>query len=120
MVGYVRAKELEQMGFIDRNNVIEEMGEDPVEVCRYFGSRDRINHVHFRTVRVQKPYEKYAEVWLDEGDVNMIAVMKELVRVRYPRLVYPEHPRALDRIANAPTSSHIIPAAEDIPRSHIT
>jgi len=26
----------------------------------------------------------------------MIAVMKELVRVRYPRWVYPEHPRALD------------------------
>jgi mannonate dehydratase len=76
--------------------VTKEMGEDPVEVCRYFGSRDRINHVHFRNVRVQKPYEKYAEVWLDEGEVNMIAVMKELVRVRYPRWVYPEHPRALD------------------------
>ena len=76
--------------------VTREMGEDPVEVCRYFGSRDRINHVHFRNVRVQKPYEKYTEVWLDEGAVNMIAVMKELVRVRYPRWVYPEHPRALD------------------------
>ena len=76
--------------------VTKEMGEDPVEVCRYFGSRDRINHVHFRNVRVQKPYEKYTEVWLDEGEVNMIAVMKELVRVRYPRWVYPEHPRALD------------------------
>jgi mannonate dehydratase len=76
--------------------VTKEMGEDPVEVCRYFGSRDRINHVHFRNVRVQKPYEKYAEVWLDEGEVNMIAVMKELVRVRYPRWIYPEHPRALD------------------------
>ena len=76
--------------------VTREMGEDPVQVCRYFGSRDRINHVHFRNVRVQKPYEKYTEVWLDEGEVNMIAVMKELVRVRYPRWVYPEHPRALD------------------------
>ncbi len=26
----------------------------------------------------------------------MFAVMKELVRQRYPRLIYPEHPRALD------------------------
>ena len=26
----------------------------------------------------------------------MFAVMKELVRQKYPRLVYPEHPRALD------------------------
>ncbi len=69
--------------------VTKEIGEDPVEVCRYFGSRDRISHVHFRNVRVQKPSENYAEVWLDEGEVNMFAVIKELVRVRYPRWVYP-------------------------------
>jgi mannonate dehydratase len=76
--------------------VTREMGEDPVEVCRYFGSRDRINHVHFRNVRVRVPHEKYAEVFLDEGEVDMFAVMKELVRQKYPRLVYPEHPRAID------------------------
>jgi mannonate dehydratase len=67
-----------------------------VEVCRYFGSQDRINHVHFRNVRVRVPNEKYAEVFLDEGEVNMFAVMKELVRQKYPRLIFPEHPRALD------------------------
>jgi mannonate dehydratase len=76
--------------------VTREMGHDPVEVCRYFGARDRINHVHFRNVRVRVPNEKYTEVFLDEGDVNMFAVMKELVRQKYPRLVYPEHPRRLD------------------------
>ena len=26
----------------------------------------------------------------------MFAVMKELVRRKYPRLIYPEHPRAID------------------------
>jgi mannonate dehydratase len=72
------------------------MGHDPVEVCRYFGTRDRINHCHFRNVRVMKPYERYTEVFIDEGLNNMFNVMKELVRVKYPRLVYPEHPRALD------------------------
>ena len=76
--------------------VTRELGEDPVEVCRYFGSRDRINHVHFRNVRVQTPREKYTEVFIDEGQVGMFAVMKELVRQKYPRLVYPEHPRGLD------------------------
>jgi mannonate dehydratase len=76
--------------------VTREMGQNPVEVCRYFGERDCINHVHFRNVRVRAPYEKYTEVFLDEGEVNMFAVMKELVRQKYPRLVYPEHPRALD------------------------
>ncbi len=76
--------------------VTREMGHDPVEVCRYFGSRDRINHVHFRNVRVRKPYDSYTEVFLDEGENNMLAVMRELVRVKYTRLIYPEHERALD------------------------
>ena len=76
--------------------VTQEMGHDPVEVCRYFGTRDRINHVHFRNVQVRVPNEKYTEVFLDEGQINMFAVMKELIRQKYPRLVFPEHPRALD------------------------
>ena len=76
--------------------VTREMGEDPVAVCRYLGERDVINHVHFRNVRVRKPYIDYTEVFLDEGQVNMFAVMKELVRQKYPSGLYPEHPRALD------------------------
>jgi mannonate dehydratase len=43
--------------------VTRELGEDPVEVCRYFGNCDRINHVHFRNVRVETPREKYTEVF---------------------------------------------------------
>ena len=76
--------------------VTRELGEDPVEVCRYFGERDRINHVHYRNVRVRKPSLDYTEVFPDEGEVNMFAVMKELVRQGYSRALYPEHPRALD------------------------
>lgn len=76
--------------------VTREMGHDPVEVCRYFGSRDRINHVHYRNVRVREPYNKYTEVFIDEGENNMLAVMQELVKQKYTRMVYPEHERALD------------------------
>ena len=76
--------------------VTREIGHDPVEVCRYFGSRDRINHMHFRNVRTRVPREKYTEVFLDEGEVDMFAVMKELVRSKYPRLIYPEHPPLID------------------------
>jgi mannonate dehydratase len=76
--------------------VTREMGEDPVEVARYFGSRKRINHVHFRNVVVRKPYVDYTEVFLDEGLVDMLAVMKELIRNQYTGTIYPEHPRALD------------------------
>ena len=76
--------------------VTREMGEDPVEVCRYFGSRDRINHMHYRNPHVIKPYVKYDEGFIDEGDVNLFAVMRELIKVKYTRELYPEHPRALD------------------------
>jgi mannonate dehydratase len=76
--------------------VTRELGEDPVAVCRYLGKRDVINHVHFRNVTVRKPYVDYTEVWLDEGQVNMFEVMKELVRQKYSRSVLPEHPRAID------------------------
>jgi mannonate dehydratase len=76
--------------------VTREMGENPIEVCHYFASRDRINHVHFRNVIVMKPYERYREVWIDEGLNNMFAVMKELVKNKYSHLIYPEHPRRLD------------------------
>ena len=76
--------------------VTKEMGEDPVEVCRYFGKRDRINHMHYRNPHVTVPYQKYDEGFIDEGDVNMFAVMRELVKLNYPHEVYPEHPRALD------------------------
>ena len=76
--------------------VTREMGHDPVEVCRYFGERNVINHVHYRNVRVQLPNERYTEVFIDDGVNDMYAVMKELVRQKYSRQIYPEHPRALD------------------------
>jgi mannonate dehydratase len=76
--------------------VSRELGEDPVAICRWMGDRDCINHVHYRNVVVRKPYVDYTEVFIDEGQVNMFAVMKELIRQKYPRGLYPEHPRALD------------------------
>jgi mannonate dehydratase len=76
--------------------VTREMGEDPVAVCHYFGSRDRINHVHYRNPHVMTPYVKYVEGFIDEGDVNMLAVMRELLKVKYSREIFPEHPRAFD------------------------
>ena len=84
--------------------VTREMGQDPVEVCRYFGKKDCINHMHFRNVRMQVPREKYVEVFPDEGEVDLFAVMKELVRQKYPRLIYPEHPRGLDADREQPKS----------------
>jgi mannonate dehydratase len=76
--------------------VMRQMGEDPVEACRYFASRDRINHVHYRNVISEIKYNKYTEVFLDEGEVNMLAVMQELFKHHYTRGLYAEHPFILD------------------------
>ncbi len=76
--------------------IAREMGEDPLEVLRYLGSRDRINHVHYRNVIVQEPNARYEEVFIDEGQVNMFAVMRELIKIKYKYGLYPEHPRAFD------------------------
>ncbi|MES2471549.1 MAG: mannonate dehydratase [Pseudomonadota bacterium] len=73
-----------------------EIGEDPVAVARWLGARDRISHCHYRNVVVRKPIEDYTEVWPDNGMVDMLAVMKELVRQKYPRMVHPEHARGLN------------------------
>ena len=71
--------------------VTAEMGENAPEAIRYFGSRDRINHVHFRNVRVEVPYFKYLEVRHDAGDCDMVACMKAFAEVRYRYLLIPDH-----------------------------
>jgi mannonate dehydratase len=76
--------------------VTREMGEDPVAVADYFAKRKRINHVHYRNVMVVRPYEKYTELFIDAGQVDMLGVMRALVRNKYNGVIYPEHPRAID------------------------
>lgn len=71
--------------------VTTEMGEDAAEAIRYFGSRDRINHVHFRNVRVETPYYKYLEVMHDEGDCDMLACMQAFDEVGHRYLIIPDH-----------------------------
>ncbi|HEX8356134.1 MAG TPA: mannonate dehydratase, partial [Segetibacter sp.] len=76
--------------------VTTEMGEDAVEVCRYFASRNRINHIHYRNVTVDKKYDKYIECFIDEGEANLFGVMKEIFKHGYNRGILPEHPHLLD------------------------
>lgn len=63
---------------------------------RLLAGAEAINHVHYRNVRMRIPREQYTEVFVDEGEVDMVAVMRELVRQQYPRLIYPEHPPLID------------------------
>lgn len=83
-------------GMTCHSGVFTEVGHDAVEFLRYMGNKDRINHIHFRNVRVEEPDVKYAEVFPDNGETDMFAFMRELVRQGYDRGVLAEHPRAID------------------------
>jgi mannonate dehydratase len=75
--------------------VTRELGEDPLIVGNWLASRNRIGQVHFRNVVQRKPREDYTEVFPDNGDNDMYEIMKLLVKNRYKRLIFPEHPRGL-------------------------
>ena len=79
--------------------VSTELGEDAVEVLRYMAARKRINHVHYRNVLLDTPRMKYVEVFIDNGQVNMFAIMQELVKHNYKYGIFAEHPRgnAIDK-----------------------
>jgi len=52
---------------------ISEMPEDVLDAIRYFGSRDKIFHVHFRSVTGTVP--SFSETFIGEGHVNMMEAM---------------------------------------------
>jgi len=73
---------------------IAEMGVDVIRAIRYFGSRNKINHVHFRNVRGAVPV--YDEVFIDDGKVNMAAAMRAYQEVGYKGTIMPDHtPRVI-------------------------
>lgn len=71
--------------------VTREMGYNVIENIQWFGRRDQINHVHFRNVLMRVPREKYTETFIDAGDNDMLACLKALHSVGYPRLIHPDH-----------------------------
>ena len=60
---------------------ITEMGVNVLDEIRYFGKQGRINLVHFRGVRGAVP--QYTEVFIDEGDIDMLEAMKVYKEVGY-------------------------------------
>lgn len=71
--------------------VTREMGFNVIENIQWFGRRDQINHVHFRNVLMKTPREKYVETFIDAGDNDMLACLRALRAVGYPRLLHPDH-----------------------------
>ena len=76
--------------FLDTGGLTE-MGESAPEAIRFFGERDRIGTVHFRNVRVEIPYLRYTETFLEDGDCDVLASARALADVGYTGLVDPDH-----------------------------
>ncbi len=72
---------------------IAEMGADVVAAIRWFGERDRINHVHFRNVKGAVP--RFDECFIDDGDTDMLAAMRAYHEVGYRYAMMPDHTPAL-------------------------
>ena len=61
-------------GMLFCQGCVTEMGVDVYETIREMGLRNKIVFVHFRNVRGALP--SFQEVFLDEGDVNMLRAME--------------------------------------------
>lgn len=59
------------------------------DVIRYFGARGKIFNIHFRNIRGRR--DDFQEVFPDEGDMDMVAVMRTLKEVGYQYMVMPDH-----------------------------
>jgi mannonate dehydratase len=66
-----------------------EMGIDVLKEIRYFGGLKKINLVHFRGVRGRVP--QYTEVFIDEGDVDMLQAMETFREVGYAGPIVSDH-----------------------------
>jgi mannonate dehydratase len=72
---------------------IAEMLENPAaeifDVIRYFGSRGKIFNVHFRNIKGR--FLDFREAYPDEGDMDMLRVVRVLKEVGYDRMIMPDH-----------------------------
>jgi mannonate dehydratase len=68
---------------------IHEMGVNVLDEIRRFGEQGKIFLVHFRAVRGKVP--QYTEVFLDEGDLDMLQVMKAYRDAGYSGPIVSDH-----------------------------
>ena len=73
---------------------IAEMPEDEndgdiYETIAHYGRQGKIGYVHFRNVRGKVP--RYEEVFVDEGDIDMLRAIRVLRDVGYDGVIIPDH-----------------------------
>ena len=68
---------------------VAEMGIDVIGAIRYFGERDKLNHVHFRNVKGSVP--RFDESFVDDGDTDMLEAVRAYHEVGYRYAMMPDH-----------------------------
>ena len=62
---------------------------DVYESTDRYSRQGKIAYVHFRNVRGKAPH--YHEVFVDEGDIDMLRILRILKRNDYQGLIIPDH-----------------------------
>lgn len=87
-----------------------ESGEDILAGIRHFGRQGKLFHVHFRNVRGTLPANKgYAEVMVDDGDMDMAKVLRTLHEVGYDGVIDYDH--AMNIVGDTPVPKQYIALA---------
>ncbi len=71
---------------------LQEMPPGPMDLydaIRCYGEQNKIAYVHFRNVRGTVP--SYQEVFVDEGDIDMVRALKALRDVGFDGVIIPDH-----------------------------
>ncbi|MDP7197282.1 MAG: mannonate dehydratase, partial [SAR202 cluster bacterium] len=80
---------------------IQEMAEPGLEsYVEKFSKEQRIGYIHFRNVKGKVP--NYIEAFVDEGDIDMVNIIKILKKNNYNGVIIPDHTPAL----NCPSPWH--------------
>ena len=81
-------------GMLFCQGCVAEMGEDVPRAIRFIGEQDKIVFVHFRNILGRttgvEDYQ-FIEVFLDEGDIDMVAAMKVYHDIGYTGAIMMDH-----------------------------
>tara|TARA_B100000945_G_scaffold108166_1_gene85721 strand:- start:136 stop:1155 length:1020 start_codon:yes stop_codon:yes gene_type:complete len=83
-------------GLFFDTGVATEWGENVPDLIRKWGGQDRISSVHFRNVRTEKPYYRYVETFIDDGDCDPLGSMLALAEIGYGYGIDPDHTPSFD------------------------
>ncbi len=62
---------------------------DVYQLLDQYSGKNKIGYIHFRNVKGKVPH--YREVFIDEGDIDMIKALKILKKNNYQGVLIPDH-----------------------------